>query len=345
MANLKEVRKRITSVDTTKQITSAMKLVAAARLRKAQQSLINFRPYAIKMKEMLLSLTQDIDKVEENPYLENREAEKVLIIAVASNRGLCGAFNNNIIKAVKATIEETYQHQFQNGNVDLITIGKTATGFFGKYNFNVIGSYDGIFDELTFNEVIKITDSILASFEDKTYDRVQIIYNKFKNAAVQVVTNEQFLPVESDFSVKSDEIDLGEDERGKRTTRATGSGSAIGGGSMPSIDINEMRATTKDMDLGINNIKARILNDYIYEPNKAEIVRQVIPKTLRVQFYRVLLESYAAEHGARMTAMHQATDNATEIIRQLKIEYNKARQAAITNEIIEIVSGANALKG
>lgn len=346
MANLKEVRKRIASVDTTKQITSAMKLVAASRLRKAQQSLLSFRPYAIKMKEMLLSLTQDIDDIDENPYLTCRETEKVLLIAVTSNRGLCGAFNNNIIKAVKTLIEGKYLSQYNAGNVHLITIGKTVTNFYKKRKFNIIGSYDEIYDNLTYDKVYEIADIAMRTYAEGKYDRVEILYNKFKNAAVQVVSTEQFLPVMSDFSIKSDEIDLGDEEKNsRRMSRATGSGSAVGGGSMPSMNMNEMRATTKDIDFGTNNVKGRILNDYIYEPNKEEIVNQVIPKTLKVQFYRVLLESYASEHGARMTAMHQATDNATEIIKQLTIEYNKARQAAITNEIIEIVSGANALGG
>ena len=345
MANLKEVRKRIASVDTTRQITSAMKLVAASRLRKAQQSLINFRPYAIKMKELLLSLTQDIEDFNENPYLAERDTEKVLLIAVSSNRGLCGAFNNNIVKAVKAEIEDKYQEHYNAGNVHLMTIGKAVTNIFKKRNHTIIGSYDSIFDELTFDKAVEITEIAMNAYAEQKYDRIEILYNKFKNAAVQIVSTEQFLPVMSDFSVKSNEVDLRDDEKdGKKLSRATGSSSAVGGGSMPSMNMDEMRANTKDIDYSTDNVKARILNDYIYEPNKDKIVSQIIPKTLKVQFFRALLESYASEHGARMTAMHQATDNATEIIKQLKIEYNKARQAAITNEIIEIVSGANALE-
>ncbi len=296
MAGLKEVRIRIASVKSTQQITSAMKMVAASKLRKAQNSIIKLRPYAAKLRELLQNLSGSIGDSGESIYSEQREPEKILIIVISSNRGLCGAFNSNVMKAALALIREKYQAQFEKGNVNLITIGKRATEYFTKRNFKVIGHHDEFFDNLTFANISPFAEYLMQSFVKKEFDRIEIVYNQFKNAAVQKLVNEQFLPVVQDVVP----------------------GKAV---------------------------KNQLSADYIFEPDNETVVRELIPKTLRIQVFKAVLDSFAAEMGARMTAMQQATDNARELLKNLNITYNKARQNQITNELIEIVSGAEALKG
>lgn len=294
MANLKEIRTRLNSVKSTKQITSAMKMVAASKLRKAQDKILRLRPYAGKLYEILVGISTRIDESDNsNSYSRLSEPEKVLLIVVTSNRGLCGAFNANVIKETRRVISEKYADQQSSGNLSLMTIGKKGADFFRKQGFTIVQDHSQVFDDLTFENVNMIALEVMESFLKGEYDRIEFIYNQFKNAAIQILTNEQFLPVVNDSK---------EDEN-------------------------------------------QTLSDYIYEPTKEEIIEELIPKTLKVQFYKNILDSFVAEHGARMTAMHMATDNATEIIRDLTLEYNKARQASITNQILEVVSGAEALNG
>jgi F-type H+-transporting ATPase subunit gamma len=298
MANLKEVRIRIASVQSTQQITSAMKMVAASKLRRAQNAILQMRPYAAKLKEILQNLSASLDVSDDSSiYSEMRVPNKVLIVVIASNRGLCGAFNANVIKKANNLIHEKYQNQYESGNLSLVTIGKKVSEFFGKKEgYNVLEVHDEIYNDLTFEKVSVIAENLMDSFEDKKFDRIEVIYNQFKNAASQILTTEQFLPVEK---IEADETETGKHE----------------------------------------NV------DYIFEPDKGEIVHDLIPKSLKIQLYKAILDSNASEHGARMTAMHKATDNAQELLKDLNLAYNKARQAAITNEILEIVSGAEALKG
>ncbi len=298
MANLKEVRIRITSVQSTQQITSAMKMVAASKLRRAQNAILQMRPYAAKLKEILQNLSASLDVSDDSSiYSEMRAPNKVLIVVIASNRGLCGAFNANVIKLANNLIREKYQEQFEKGNLSLVTIGKKVSEFFGKREeFNVLEVHDDIYNDLSFEKVSVIAENLMDGFGDKKFDRIEVIYNQFKNAASQILTTEQFLPVEK---IGGDEVETERQE----------------------------------------NI------DYIFEPVKEDIVHDLIPKSLKIQLYKAILDSNASEHGARMTAMHKATDNAQELLKDLNLAYNKARQAAITNEILEIVSGAEALKG
>ena len=293
MANLKEVRIRIASVKSTQQITSAMKMVAASKLRKAQNAILKMRPYAAKLKDILQNLSASLDSDDDNVFAQDRKPEKVLLVVITSNRGLCGGFNSNVLRAAVQKIQNDYSRQFKAGNVSIMTIGRKGSEFFGKRDYNVVSTHDTIFDSLTYENVSVISTSVMDAFISNRYDRVDIIYNQFKNAAVQFVTVEQFLPVEAPA---------------------------------------ETPLITK------SNI------DYIFLPSKEEIVTELIPKSLKIQFYKSVLDSYASEHGARMTAMHQATDNAGDLIKELNLAYNKARQAAITKEILEIVSGAEALK-
>ena len=294
MANLKEVRTRIASVSSTQQITSAMKMVSAAKFRRAQNAIIGMRPYARQLNDIVAGI--DTGDGIETPYHEVRKLENVLLVVVTSNKGLCGAFNSNVIKQAQARINEYRAHATadQPARLAMITIGKRSTEFFVKRFDNIVGSYDSLLDNSTFDDVANLADSIMQQFCDKQYDRVEIIYNQFKNSLVQILSTEQFLPIVT----KADK----------------GEGTSVN-------------------------------NDYIYEPSKEEILREMIPLMLRSQFYRVILDSLASEHGARMNAMQKATDNATELLKELRLSYNKARQAAITNEIIEIVSGSEALKG
>lgn len=292
MANLKEIRSRITSVSSTRQITSAMKMVSAAKLRRAQDAVTQMRPYANKLKELLGNLSSSAEDSAEGTYTEEREVEHVLLIPITSNRGLAGAFNANIVKETKRIIAQRYS----NHNVTVLSIGKKADDYFKKTDYNIKGTtlpnkLDTLYDDLTFENVAKVAQKIMDSFSYKQFDRVELIYNSFVNAAVQKIEVEQYLPI------VPKEID------------------------------------TED--------KSQV--DYIFEPSKEFIISELIPKSLRIQLYKAILDSYASEHGARMTAMHKATDNATELIGDLKLVYNKARQASITNEILEIVGGAEAL--
>ena len=291
MTSLKEIRRRISSVKSTRQITSAMKMVAAARLRKAQDKIVKLRPYAAKLHELLVGISMKIEEPEnEQVYSRSSEDEKVLLIVVTSNRGLCGSFNMNVIKETMRITEEKYNKQYYNNTLWLMTIGKKAWDFFRKTDYQIYEYYNDLFDNLTFENCSVIADKIMDAFLKREFDRVEFVYNKFRNAAVQDLSFETFLPVETEE--KEDDIQTGE---------------------------------------------------YIFEPSKEEIINELIPKTLKIQFYRTVLDSYVAEHGARMTAMHKATDNATDLIRDLNLEYNKARQASITNQILEVVNGAEAL--
>lgn len=294
MPSLKEIRIRITSVNSTKQITSAMKMVSAAKLRKAQNSIIKLRPYASKFNEILQNLSENENGSLESEFTSEREVNKVLLVVISSNRGLCGAFNSNVNKAIINLINEKYYNQFKNGNVHFLCIGKRVNEFLVRRKFEVIDSHNHIFDNLNYEGSVKITESLIQMYADKKYDRIEIVYNQFKNAVVQYVTNEQFLPV-----------------------------------------------LKKEKPQNVVKINA----DYIFEPNKQEIMLNLIPKSLKIQMYKAILDSWASEHGARMTAMHKATDNATELLNNLTLTYNKARQTSITKEILEIVSGAEALKG
>ncbi|HCY80476.1 MAG TPA: ATP synthase F1 subunit gamma [Xanthomarina gelatinilytica] len=284
MANLKEIRNRISSVSSTMQITSAMKMVSAAKLKKAQDAITAMRPYADKLTELLQSLSATLDADSGSKFSDQREVKNVLIVAITSNRGLCGAFNSNIIKEVNKLSKVTYA----NKEVSYLAIGKKANDAFKKTN-KVIANKSAIFDDLTFDNVAEIAQMLMDKFVAGDFDKIVIVYNKFKNAATQEVMTEQFLPI------------------------------------VP---------VEKDANVNL---------DYIFEPSKIEIVEQLIPKSLKTQLYKGVRDSFASEHGARMTAMHKATDNATELRDQLKLTYNKARQAAITNEILEIVGGAEAL--
>jgi len=294
MANLKEIRTRLNSVKSTKQITSAMKMVAASKLRKAQDKILRLRPYAGKLHEILLGISARIEESDDSSsYSRQSEPEKVLIIVVTSNKGLCGAFNANVNKEALRIIREKYEAQHKKGNLHIMAIGRKGADYFKKNNYDLAADHSVLFDNLSFDSVNIVASEVMESFLNEEYDRIEFVYNQFKNAAVQILTNETFLPVETEQN---------EEE-----------GGAVG--------------------------------DYIYEPTKEEIIEELIPKTLKIQFYKTILDSFVAEHGARMTAMHMATDNATELIRELTLEYNKARQASITNQILEVVSGAEALKG
>ena len=287
MANLKEIRNRIASVGSTMQITSAMKMVSAAKLKKAQDAITAMRPYSEKLTELLQNLSATLDSDSGSSFAQQREVNKVLVVAITSNRGLAGAFNTNIIKASKALKQETYSGK----QVDFITIGKKGNDIISK-DSNVIEFNAAIFDDLNFKASSAIAEMLMEKFEQGAYDKIVLVYNHFKNAATQIVMKEQFLPI---------------------------------------LPPEETQVTNTA--------------DYIFEPTKPEIVEGLIPKSLKTQLFKAIRDSVASEHGARMTAMHKATDNATEMRDALKLQYNKARQASITNEILEIVGGAEALAG
>jgi len=288
MANLKEIRNRISSVSSTMQITSAMKMVSAAKLKKAQDAITTMRPYADKQTELLQSLSATLDGDIGSDYTADREVKKVLLVAISSNRGLAGAFNSNIVKSSLSLINETYKGK----QVDFFTLGKKANDVLNKEQ-TIIENNIEIFDDLTYENNSQIAQKLMNLFTDGTYDKIILIYNKFKNAATQIIMNEQFLPI-----VSNQELD-------------------------EKVEVS----------------------DYIFEPSKEKIVEELIPKSLKMQLFKALRDSSASEHGARMTATHKATDNATELRDALTLQYNKARQAAITNEILEIVGGAEALAG
>jgi len=284
MANLKEIRNRISSVSSTMQITSAMKMVSAAKLKKAQDAITAMRPYSDKLTQMLVNLSSSVDF--ENVYLSPRKVKNKLVVCITSNRGLCGAFNSNVIKKCTEIANSSDE------SVSFLCIGKKGADILSK-NYNVVQTNNEIFDDLTFESISAIAEKLMSMFLNKEFDSVQIVYNKFKNAATQIVIQEQYLPIENNDSE------------------------------------NDQKESS----------------DYIFEPSQVEIISELIPKSLKTQLYKSIRDSYASEHGARMTAMHKATDNATELRDQLKLTYNKARQAAITNEILEIVGGAEALNG
>lgn len=275
------------------QITSAMKMVSAAKLRRAQDAIVQLRPYAEKLREILSNLSASVDVSEGGAYAEQREPKKVLIVAITSNRGLAGAFNSNVLKLVRNLVNTTYSAQAEAGNVSYIAIGKKAGDSLSKNKSAFLSSHNDVFDGTTFDKVVSVAQRIMDGFVAGEFDRVVLVYNRFKNAAVQLTTEEQFLPV------------------------------------LPPENTGGKSNST----------------DYIFEPNKEEIVRELIPKSLKIQLYKAILDSIASEHGARMTAMNKATDNAKELLKELKLSYNKARQASITNEILEIVGGAEALNG
>ncbi|MBA9073396.1 F-type H+-transporting ATPase subunit gamma [Flavobacterium gossypii] len=284
MANLKEIRNRITSVSSTMQITSAMKMVSAAKLKKAQDAITAMRPYAEKLTELLQNVSASLDGESGGKYSDQRPVNKILIVAITSNRGLSGAFNSNVVKETKNLVQN-----YAGKKVDFITIGKKGNDIIKKTN-NVIINNNGVFDDLTFHNVAEIAEQLMKLYADGSYDKIELVYNQFKNAATQIIITEQFLPI---VPVKSES-------------------------------------------------KNQV--DYLFEPSKEQIIEELIPRSLKTQLYKAIRDSFASEHGARMTAMHKATDNATELRNQLKLTYNKARQAAITNEILEIVGGAEALK-
>ncbi len=292
MANLKEVKGRIQSVVSTQQITKAMKMVAAAKLRKAQDRIVQMRPYSQKLSEIIQNVSAGEDSGD-NPYSQERLVDRVLIVVVSSDRGLCGAFNSSVFKGAKALIAEKYSESEATGNLEILPIGKKALEHFTKRKYRVIGEYSHLIEKLNFAEAKEAAEMIMAGFIDGRYDQVDIIYNEFKNVATQIVRKEQFLPIQE---VESEE-------------------------SEPSFG-------------GV---------DYIYEPSKEFIFDELVPKSLKIQFYKTLLESNASEHGARMTAMDKATENADELLKELRLTYNRTRQAAITKEILEIVGGAEAL--
>ena len=291
MANLKEIRNRISSVGSTMQITSAMKMVSAAKLKRAQDAIVQMRPYAVKLKEILTNLSATLD-LSENAFSEDREAGKTLIVGITSNRGLCGGFNNNIVKSIKETISTEFNN---SGDVHVLCLGKKIRDAYKRserfYTNEYLTAREDVYADLTFDNISEVATELMELYKSGAFNRIYVVYNRFVNAATQKVETEQFLPIQAPES--------------ETENSATG--------------------------------------DYIFEPSKEEIIEDLIPKSLKVQLFKAILDSNAAEHGARMTAMHKATDNANELQKTLKLSYNKARQAAITNEILEIVGGAEAL--
>ena len=293
MANLKEVKERISSVTSTRQITSAMKMVAAAKLRRAQDKITQMRPYSRKLTSILQNVSANLDGDTSSQYSEVRpEPENVLLVVVSSDRGLCGAFNNNAFKATLKMINEKYSYEYKHNGVHILPIGKKAYEYFKKRGYNVIVDYYQMFSDLSFDRAKAAAEFAMEGFVNKRFDVVELIYNEFKNVATQVLKTEQFLPIPE----------------------------------------SELEVVTDDRNI-----------DYIYEPSMEYVVDELIPKSLKIQFYKAILESNASEHGARMSAMDQATDNAGEMLKELKLVYNRTRQAAITKEILEIVGGAEAL--
>jgi len=284
MSGLKEIRNRISSVSSTMQITNAMKMVSAAKLKKAQDSISATLPYSNKLSELIKSISSSLDSDDSNSLFEKRIEKNILIVAITSNKGLCGGFNSNIIKEVN-----NFKKENDSKNIDVLTIGKKGHDILKKTN-NIISSHNEVYDDFKYSTIKTIAENIMTKFSDKEYDQVILIYNHFKNAATQIIIKEQYLPISED-----------------------------------------------------KENQGEVQGDYIFEPNKSKILNELIPKSLSIQLYKAISDSIAGEHGARMTAMHKATDNASELRDQLKLTYNKARQTAITNEILEIVGGAEAL--
>lgn len=293
MPSLKEVKSRILSVSSTQQITKAMKMVAAAKLRKAQDRIIQMRPFSRKLSDILHNVSSGNDTEVVNPYAAERPVEKVLLVMITSDKGLCGPFNSNVFKATVKLVTDNYSAVLNSGNLTVMPIGKRALDYSKKRNVRLVDDYANLFGNLSFEPVRAAAEHAMNGFLEEKYDRVDLVYNEFKNVATQILRTEQFLP-------------------------------------MVPNDTQEA-----------SNLKG----NYIYEPSKAEIIEELIPKSLKLKFYTALLESNASEHGARMTAMDQATENAGELLKQLRLTYNRTRQAAITKEILEIVAGAEALSG
>lgn len=295
MANLKEVKNRISSVTSTQQITSAMKMVAAAKLKRAQDKITQMRPYSQKLTGILQNVSAGLDDGSENAFGEEREVNNVLLVVVSSDRGLCGAFNNNAFKATVSLIKEKYSYEEKHDGVHILPVGKKAFEYFSKRGYKVIDTYYSLFSDLSFDKAKVAAEYVMRSYVDGDFDKVELIYNEFKNVATQILRVEQFLPLEQ---VQSEE------------------------------------------ESGTGGFESQ---EYIYQPSVEYIIDELIPKSLKIQFYKAMLESNASENGARMTAMDQATDNAGEMLKALKLDYNRTRQAAITKEILEIVGGAEAL--
>ena len=295
MGNLKEIRNRIVSVKSTQQITRAMKMVSAAKLKKATDAIVRIRPYSYKLKEVIETLAEGIDDLHSNPFYDKRPEIKVLIIPVTSDKGLCGSYNTSVIRETQRQLNLYKTRRDKRAKLDLVCIGKKGAEYFKKHGFNVIQTYTNMSVHTKYETVEEIAAWVLEQFRLKEYDTVKFVYNTFKNAAVYYTTLEKFLPIEVEPSKKKSFKDI-------------------------------------------------TVHNFIFEPNEEEIISELIPMSLRVNFFRVVLESIASEHGARMTAMDNATENAEDIINELKLNYNKARQASITNEILEIVGGANALR-
>ena len=298
MANLKEVRTRINSVNSTMQITSAMKMVSASKLRKSQTAILALRPYASKLQEIMTRLSSSLQASAEGVYAkihkENPEDEKILLIPVASNKGLCGVFNVTVLREVLRTLNEDYKIQYEKGNVDILCISKKIEETLKFRKYRVLGNENELLDKLSYENALPFAEKLMADFAEEKYDRIIFIYNQFKNAGTQILVKEQFLPIVGTEPVEEDERPVDEIE-------------------------------------------------YIFQPSKEEILNSLIPNSLKLQLYKILLDSFTSEHGARMVSMTKATDNAVELLKDLNLSYNKARQGAITNEIIEIVGGANAL--
>lgn len=298
MANLKEVRTRINSVNSTMQITSAMKMVSASKLRKSQSTIVALRPYASKLQEIMQNLSSSLKTSTEGVYAkihkENPEDEKILLIPVASNKGLCGVFNVNVLRETLKTLNEDFNVQYEKGNVDILCISKKIEETLRFRKYRLAGNENELLDKLSYENTVAFAERLMQEFKDEKYDRIVFIYNQFKNAGTQILVKEQFLPIASENQVEKED----------------------------------------------NNVEE---TEYIFQPSKDEILNALIPNSLKLQVYKILLDSFTSEHGARMVSMTKATDNAGELLKELNLSYNKARQGAITNEIIEIVGGANAL--
>jgi F-type H+-transporting ATPase subunit gamma len=289
MANLKEVKERINSVSSTQQITKAMKMVAAAKLRRAQDKIVQMRPYSQKLTSILNNISSGAEGSTDIVYAEERDVSNLLIVAITSDKGLCGAFNSNILKASMALIEENKDKQ-----ITVMPVGKKALDYFKKRSFPLISDYSKLFEDVSFDPVKEAAEHVMASFVSGKFDKVLLVYNEFKNVATQEVIKEQFLPISK----------IEQEDGASRSSQ-----------------------------------------EYLVEPSREYIIEELVPNSLKIQFYKAILDSNASEHGARMTAMSKATDNAAELLKELKLVYNRTRQAAITNEILEIVAGANALEG
>ncbi len=319
MANLKEIRTRIESVNSTKQITSAMKMVAASKLRKSQNAIMALRPYAEKFSEIMVAVSKSTSQRDnettskeasqqvQSSSFDSQQLERLLLIPVSSNKGLCGVFNANVIRATINLIKEEYQELYDKGNVDILCIGAKVEESLKFKKYAVIGNKNELLDKLTYDNIVPFAEMLMQYYNEGKYDRIVFVYNQFKNAATQILVTEQFLPIRS--------LQVNE-----------------------STSQQDNESMSRDMSHEIQDL------DFIFQPNKEEILETMIPKSLKLQVYKILLDSFASEQGARMISMTQATDNATELLKELNLTYNKARQSAITNELVEIVSGANAIK-